>query len=55
MEKVGEPFELLFVDDGSRDRTPELLRQARRRDERVQSRALHAQLRAGGGRRGRST
>jgi len=25
MEKVGEPFELLFVDDGSRDRTPELL------------------------------
>jgi glycosyltransferase involved in cell wall biosynthesis len=26
MEEVGEPFELLFVDDGSRDRTPDLLR-----------------------------
>jgi len=25
MEGVGKPFELLFVDDGSRDRTPELL------------------------------
>jgi glycosyltransferase involved in cell wall biosynthesis len=25
MEKVGAPFELLFVDDGSRDRTPQLL------------------------------
>jgi dolichol-phosphate mannosyltransferase len=35
MERVGEPFELLFVDDGSRDRTPELLRQLAARDPRV--------------------
>jgi dolichol-phosphate mannosyltransferase len=35
MEEVGEPFELLFVDDGSRDRTPELLRKLAARDERV--------------------
>ena len=35
MEKVGEPFELLFVDDGSRDRTPELLRGIAARDDRV--------------------
>ena len=35
MEAVGEPFELLFVDDGSRDRTPELLRQLAARDRRV--------------------
>lgn len=26
MERVGEPFEVLFVDDGSRDKTPQLLR-----------------------------
>ena len=26
MEAVGEPFEILFVDDGSRDRTPVILR-----------------------------
>jgi glycosyltransferase involved in cell wall biosynthesis len=26
MERIGSPFELLFVDDGSSDRTPELLR-----------------------------
>ena len=35
MEKVGETFELLFVDDGSRDRTPELLRKLAARDERI--------------------
>ena len=27
LEKLGEPFEILFVDDGSSDRTPELLRE----------------------------
>jgi len=35
MDKVGETFELLFVDDGSRDRTPELLRKLAAGDERV--------------------
>lgn len=35
MERLGEPFELLFVDDGSRDRTPELLRAIAAEDERV--------------------
>jgi len=35
MERVGEPFELLFVDDGSRDRTPELLRAIAAREPRV--------------------
>jgi glycosyltransferase involved in cell wall biosynthesis len=35
MDKVGEPFELLFVDDGSRDRTPDLLRALAARDDRV--------------------
>ncbi len=35
MEKLGAPFELLFVDDGSRDRTPERLRHLAGLDERV--------------------
>ena len=35
MERIGEPFELLFVDDGSRDRTPELLRAVAAGDARV--------------------
>jgi dolichol-phosphate mannosyltransferase len=35
MERTGEPYEVLFVDDGSRDRTPELLRRIARRDARV--------------------
>ena len=35
MEAVGAPFELLFVDDGSGDRTPELLRGLAAADRRV--------------------
>jgi glycosyltransferase involved in cell wall biosynthesis len=35
MEKLGEPFELLFVDDGSRDATPKLLRAIAAREPRV--------------------
>lgn len=35
MTAVGEPFELLFVDDGSRDRTPQLLRKIAAADARV--------------------
>jgi dolichol-phosphate mannosyltransferase len=35
MERTGQPFELLFVDDGSRDRTPERLRQLAAADGRI--------------------
>jgi dolichol-phosphate mannosyltransferase len=35
MERLGEPFEIVFVDDGSRDRTPRLLRELAAKDERV--------------------
>jgi polyisoprenyl-phosphate glycosyltransferase len=35
MERVGAPFELLFVDDGSRDRTPELLGKLGAKDPRI--------------------
>jgi glycosyltransferase involved in cell wall biosynthesis len=35
MEKLGVEFEILFVDDGSRDRTPELLRRLSVADARV--------------------
>jgi polyisoprenyl-phosphate glycosyltransferase len=35
METLGAPFELLFVDDGSSDRTPELLRALAARDTRI--------------------
>jgi glycosyltransferase involved in cell wall biosynthesis len=35
METVGAPFELLFVDDGSRDRTPELLHKLAASDARI--------------------
>lgn len=35
MERLMQPFEVLFVDDGSRDRTPELLRQVAARDDRI--------------------
>jgi dolichol-phosphate mannosyltransferase len=35
MEKIGAPFEVLFVDDGSRDKTPQLLRRLAKDDERI--------------------
>jgi glycosyltransferase involved in cell wall biosynthesis len=35
MERLAEPFEILFVDDGSKDRTPEILRKIAAREPRV--------------------
>ena len=35
MEGMGEPFEIIFVNDGSRDASPSLLRELRAKDERV--------------------
>jgi polyisoprenyl-phosphate glycosyltransferase len=35
MEALAEPFEILFVDDGSRDRTPEILRRLAAEDSRL--------------------
>lgn len=36
MEGMGEPYALLFVDDGSRDKTPVLLKELQEKDQRVQ-------------------
>src|SRR3954466_5080547 len=35
MEALGEPFEIVFVDDGSKDATPRLLRKLAEREPRV--------------------
>jgi dolichol-phosphate mannosyltransferase len=35
LEELGEPFELVLVNDGSRDRSPEILRRMHARDERI--------------------
>ncbi len=35
LESLGEPFELVLVNDGSRDRSPEILRRLHARDQRV--------------------
>jgi glycosyltransferase involved in cell wall biosynthesis len=35
LEKLGKTFEIVFIDDGSRDGTPERVREARRRDPRI--------------------
>jgi dolichol-phosphate mannosyltransferase len=35
LEGLGEPFELVLVNDGSRDRSPEILRRLNQRDQRI--------------------
>jgi len=35
LESLGEPFELVLVNDGSRDRSPEILRRMNERDDRI--------------------
>ncbi len=35
LEALGEPFEIVLINDGSRDRSPELMREINRRDPRV--------------------
>src|SRR5262249_54714899 len=35
LESLGEPFELVLVNDGSRDRSPEILRRLKERDDRL--------------------
>src|SRR5262245_13298918 len=35
MDQTGEPWELVLINDGSRDRTPELMRELHRLDPRV--------------------
>jgi dolichol-phosphate mannosyltransferase len=37
MDGIGEPYEILFVDDGSSDRTPQILRDLCARNERVRA------------------
>lgn len=40
LESIGEPWEVIFVNDGSRDRSPEMLRSLHERDPRLKSLSL---------------